>query len=115
MYQTMSYTTFKRVELENERKRQIEEQKAANPQPDQTPNSQDDTIDTTTTRDPQEKIQLSPQDQYSPTKVSIEEIEVINWFQHRKEGPSLLRVIVENKTNDSQKVKIRLSHDSIDG
>ena len=85
----MSYTTFKRVELENERKRQIEEQKAANPQLDGTPNSQDDTIDTTTTRDPQEQQasynpassvpQIVVEDMVqSPVKDS--EIQVVNWF-----------------------------------
>jgi hypothetical protein len=44
-----------------------------------------------------------------PVKES--EIEVRNWFQNRREGATLLKVIVENKTTDSLKIKVQIKHD----
>jgi hypothetical protein len=43
--------------------------------------------------------------------VRDDEIIVRNWFQHRKEGSVLLKIIVENKTTESHKVRVRISHD----
>ena len=91
MYQTVSYVQFKKTILQQQRKQELEEYEA-------TEATDEDS------RDPQEnKEELQP--------IKDEDIEVRNWFSHRKEDAVLLKIIVENKTSESIKAKVRISHD----
>lgn len=43
--------------------------------------------------------------------IMLDDIEVRNWFQHRREGTTLLRVVIENKSQQTLRVKVRILHD----
>ena len=106
MYQTVSYVQFKRANLEQQRKRELEEQVQQELQQkseDGTPSGSTQ-ADDSSERDPQDdKEELPP--------IKDEDIEVRNWFQHRKEDAVLLKVIVENKTAEPVKAKVKINHD----
>jgi len=109
MYQTMSYVQFKRAIMEQQRKRELEEQV----QQELQQKSEDGTLSGSTQaedsseRDPQE-VQSRVQTLLNDLPpISDADIEAVNWFQNKKEGPVLLKVLVTNK--DRKKVSVSIS------